>query len=68
MSNVGALSGALVAFAVAGITHEVLHYRHLWTLLAILAAQYLLTRRDRKAVGATRAVRPVRSAFAPDGS
>jgi O-antigen ligase len=68
LPNGGALSGALVAFAIAGITHEVLHYRHLWTLLAVLAAQYLLTRRYRGASGTVRAGGPVRTARSPDGS
>ena len=30
-----ALRGVPSAFAFTGITHEVLHYRHLWTLLAV---------------------------------
>jgi hypothetical protein len=45
--NVGALCGAFVAFAITGITHEVLHYRHLWTLLAVLAALHLYGRPRR---------------------
>ncbi|MGH8968374.1 MAG: O-antigen ligase family protein [Actinomycetes bacterium] len=44
----GALAGAFVVFAFSAITHEVLHYRHLWTLLAILAALYLFGRRDAR--------------------
>ena len=38
------LIGALVAMAVAAFTHEVLHYRHLWALLGILAAIHLFGR------------------------
>jgi O-antigen ligase len=51
--NVGAVCGAFVAFAITGITHEVLHYRHLWTLLAVLAALHLYgrPRRDRQRAG-----------------
>ena len=30
--------------AVAAFTHEVLHYRHLWALLGILAAIHLFGR------------------------
>ena len=40
------LIGALVAMAVSAFTHEVLHYRHFWTLLGILAALYLFARDD----------------------
>jgi O-antigen ligase len=40
----GALAGAAAAFAFSAITHEVLHYRHLWTLLGIAAALYLFGR------------------------
>jgi O-antigen ligase len=51
--NVGAVCGAFVAFAITGITHEVLHYRHLWTLLAVLAALHLYgrPRRERPRAG-----------------
>jgi O-antigen ligase len=38
------LIGALVAMALAAFTHEVLHYRHLWALLGILAAIHLFGR------------------------
>jgi hypothetical protein len=38
------LIGALVAMAVSAFTHEVLHYRHLWALLGILAAIHLFGR------------------------
>lgn len=40
------LIGALVAMAVSAFTHEVLHYRHFWALLGILAAIYLFGRED----------------------
>ena len=36
------LIGALVAMAVTAATHEVLHYRHLWLLLGIVAALYVV--------------------------
>lgn len=39
--NAAALAAAAVAFAFTALTHEVLHYRHLWTLLAVLAALHL---------------------------
>lgn len=41
-----ALAGACAAFAVTALTHEVLHYRWLWTLLAVLAAVHLVTRAE----------------------
>ena len=34
----GALVGALVAFGIAANIYEVLHFRYVWTLLAIVAA------------------------------
>ena len=37
-----ALAGACAAFAATAFTHEVLHYRWLWTLLGIIAAVHLL--------------------------
>lgn len=37
-----ALAGACAAFATTALTHEVLHYRWLWTLLGVLAAVHLL--------------------------
>lgn len=40
----GALAGACVAFALTAVTHEILHYRWLWTLLALIAALHLLSR------------------------
>ena len=36
------LIGALVAMAVTAATHEVLHYRHLWVLMGIVAALYIV--------------------------
>lgn len=42
--NPPALAGAVLAFAITALTHEVLHYRHLWALLAVLAALYLFGR------------------------
>jgi O-antigen ligase len=38
------LIGALVAMAVSALTHEVLHYRHFWALLGILAAVHVFGR------------------------
>jgi O-antigen ligase len=38
------LIGALVAMAISAFTHEILHYRHLWALLGILAAIHLFGR------------------------
>ena len=42
--NPAALAAAAVGFAVSAVTHEVLHYRNLWTLLAIIAALHLYGR------------------------
>lgn len=44
--NPAALSAAAAGFTITAITHEVLHYRNLWTLLAIIAALYLYGRAD----------------------
>jgi len=51
--NPGALAGVCVAFAFTATTHEILHYRHLWTLFAIIAALHLFGRRsvDRRTAG-----------------
>jgi O-antigen ligase len=38
--------GILVAILVTATTHEILHYRHLWAVLGILAALYRYGRRD----------------------
>ena len=46
------LIGALVAMAVSAFTHEVLHYRHFWALLGILAALYLFGREEELSPGA----------------
>jgi len=58
--NPAALAAAAVAFAVTALTHEVLHYRHLWTLLAVLAALHLFGQ-DRSAlpIGARSSGEPV---------
>jgi hypothetical protein len=37
VSNVPLLIGALVAVAIGSLFHEMLHYRHIWALLGILA-------------------------------
>jgi O-antigen ligase len=39
-----ALAGACAAFAFTALTHEVLHFRWLWAMFALLAALYVLTR------------------------
>jgi peptidoglycan/LPS O-acetylase OafA/YrhL len=44
----GALAGACAAFAVTAFTHEILHYRWLFTLLGIVAAVHLLHRREEQ--------------------
>ena len=41
----GALAGALVAYAIAANIYEVLHFRYLWTLLAVVAAVSIWGRR-----------------------
>jgi hypothetical protein len=38
----GALVGALVAFAIAANIYELLHFRYVWTMLAIVAAASIL--------------------------
>ena len=40
-----------MAFALTAVTHEVLHYRHFWTFLAVLAALHL-ARDDDPELGA----------------
>jgi hypothetical protein len=40
------LAGACVAFAAFAVTHEMLHYRWLFTLLAVIAALHLLQRAE----------------------
>jgi O-antigen ligase len=45
-----ALGGACAAFALTSLTHETLHYRWLWTLLGVVAAMYVLARRDEPSV------------------
>jgi hypothetical protein len=40
------LVAVFVLLAISAVTHEVLHYRHLWALLGILAALYLFGRRQ----------------------
>lgn len=41
-----ALAGACLAFAITAFTHEVLHYRWLWTLLGLVAAAHQLVRQE----------------------
>jgi O-antigen ligase len=47
--NPAALTAAMMGFAVTALTHEILHYRHLWALLAALAALHLFGRAGRSA-------------------
>ena len=49
--NPAALAAAAVAFALTALTHEVLHYRHFWTYLAVLGALHL-AREDDPELGA----------------
>lgn len=46
-----ALGGACAAFALTSLTHEILHYRWLWTLLGVVAAMHVLARQHRPAGG-----------------
>jgi len=39
--NQSAFIGAAVALGVSAVTHEILHYRHVWSLFGILAGVYL---------------------------
>ena len=41
MPNPAALAGAAAGIALTALTHEALHYRHFWTLLAVVAVLYL---------------------------
>jgi O-antigen ligase len=41
-----ALAGVGVVLAITSVTHEILHYRHLWTLLGILGALYAWGRKQ----------------------
>jgi O-antigen ligase len=43
-----ALAGAAAGFAVTALTHEVLHYRHFWTLLAVLGVLFLVRDQHRR--------------------
>lgn len=45
--NPAALTGAMLTFLITGLTHEVLHYRHLWTLLAVIAALHMFGRASK---------------------
>jgi O-antigen ligase len=46
-----ALGGACLVFAATALTHEILHYRWLWTLLGVVAAVYLLAGETPHAAG-----------------
>ena len=39
--NQTAFIGAAIALAISAITHELLHYRHVWAFLGLLAGAYL---------------------------
>jgi hypothetical protein len=41
------LLGALVAFAASAMVHEILHYRHFWALMGVVAALYYFGRPDK---------------------
>lgn len=68
--NPAALAAGAVGFAVTALTHEVLHYRHMWVLLAVVAALHLYGRTEKRSlqplVGAPGFHRPLeRSAIQP---
>jgi O-antigen ligase len=44
VGSVYPLIAALIVFGVGSLSHEVLHYRHLWALLGIVAGLYLWAR------------------------
>jgi O-antigen ligase len=44
-----AIAGALVALGVNALSHEVLHFRHVWAIFGVLAALYLWGRREQAA-------------------
>jgi O-antigen ligase len=46
------LIGCLLTMAATATTHEILHYRHVWALLGILAGLYLFGREKRDPVPA----------------
>lgn len=49
--NPAAIAGAMITFIITALTHEVLHYRHLWTLFAFLAALHLFGRGKHRLIG-----------------
>jgi O-antigen ligase len=51
LGNSSAIAGAVAAMAVYAMTHELLHYRHVWALLGILAGIYLFGRETPAEVG-----------------
>jgi hypothetical protein len=53
-----AFIGAGVALSISSVTHEILHYRHVWAFLGILGGLYLYGRDRRELVGAGAATRP----------
>ncbi len=59
--NPPALAAAAVGFAFTAITHEVLHYRQLWTFLAVLAALHI-GQRTSVGLGRRPSVDPISSA------
>ncbi|HVL90649.1 MAG TPA: O-antigen ligase family protein [Actinomycetota bacterium] len=43
-----AMTGVAVALALSALTHEILHYRHLWALLGLIAAVHRWSHQDAK--------------------
>jgi O-antigen ligase len=41
-----ALAGVCATFATTAVTHEILHYRWFWAMLAVVAAVHLLAKRE----------------------
>ena len=49
LRSTGPLVGALVAVALSGLSHEVLHFRQIWALFGVIAALALWGRPDERA-------------------
>jgi O-antigen ligase len=45
------LVGALVALAIASLTHEILHFRYVWPLFGLVSCLYLWAQQDRAVAG-----------------
>ena len=52
--NPAAFAAAVAGYAATAMTHEILHYRHLWTLLAVIAALHLATVNEQRRVHSIR--------------